>query len=422
MSNPLWQPVGVKDGVEGLAGRSGRAAPGKEIRLMKFKRFTKPLWLRSVGRAALTQVFGRFAGELAQRGKALPPAHLDDDAWLSALGFLLLAPESLPDELNDTLFVIEEMATTEGHDQLLAAAQAAGLTLDLGDEATPGDVAIRVWLQEPELLIRQHARSRVERLSAFQYFGARQPRAARAISEEFLAGMTADLDAWFRTHNRGHKTTRIDLHPLDGEMLFVLRHGDPYRRTAKVVHGRLEALHFRPAKDDLVVYSPRRDEIRVHAGTKGEKEMYRVTFGKWLHGGLDHFCQRQAYTLEPLQTEGLDALKPGPVAGITRVHLREVELSWVKGFKKIEIHKAKCVLHAAHSYGRTDLLTEAHLVRAVFEVRFADIAKGRRVEIRPPNTLKMSRQCNASVVHRWLSERGFRTAEAGHPLPEVTHE
>ena len=63
MSNPLWQPVGVKDGVEGLAGRSGRAAPGKEIRLMKFKRFTKPLWLRSVGRAALTQVFGRFAGE-----------------------------------------------------------------------------------------------------------------------------------------------------------------------------------------------------------------------------------------------------------------------------------------------------------------------------------------------------------------------
>ena len=114
MSNPLWQPVGVKDGVEGSAGRSGRAAPGKEIRLMKFKRFTKPLWLRSVGRAALTQVFGRFAGELAQRGKALPPAHLDDDAWLSALGFLLLAPESLPDELNDTLFVIEEMATTEG--------------------------------------------------------------------------------------------------------------------------------------------------------------------------------------------------------------------------------------------------------------------------------------------------------------------
>lgn len=127
---------------------------------MTFKRFTKLLWLRSIGREALTPVFGRFAGELAQRGKALPPAHLDDDAWLSALGFLLLAPESLPDELNDTLFVIEEMATGEGQDRLLAAAQAAGLALDLGEEATPGDVAIQVWLKCPDLLIRQHARLR----------------------------------------------------------------------------------------------------------------------------------------------------------------------------------------------------------------------------------------------------------------------
>ena len=416
MSNPLWQPVGVKDGVEGSAGRSGRAAPGKEIRLMKFKRFTKPLWLRSVGRAALTQVFGRFAGELAQRGKALPPAHLDDDAWLSALGFLLLAPESLPDELNDTLFVIEEMATTEGHDQLLAAAQAAGLTLDLGDEATPGDVAIRVWLQEPELLIRQHARSRVERLSAFQYFGARQPRAARAISEEFLAGMTADLDAWFRTHNRGHKTTRVDLHPLDGEMLFVLRHGDPYRRTAKVVHGRLEALHFRPAKDDLVVYSPRRDEIRVHAGTKGEKEMYRVTFGKWLHGGLDHFCQRQAYTLEPLRTEGVAALSARAVPGIVSICLREMELGWRHEASRVRIDKGECVLRTARVHGLDPVPEGTHLRRAVLAFRFGGGVKDQRVEIRPPNTLRMSRQCDAHLVHRWLAEQGFRAT-----TPEVIH-
>jgi len=48
------------------------------------------------------------------------------------------------------------------------------------------------------------------------------------------------------------------------------------------------------------------------------------------------------------------------------------------------------------------------------------------VHVRPPNTLKLGRYCDASVVQQWLSEKGFReTAKAGavgvvpFPLPTM---
>jgi hypothetical protein len=379
---------------------------------MKFKQFTKPQFLRSIGRERLQQLFAKFSEDLKAAGLALPRPELDEDAWYTALALLAMAPEGLPPALVETLFVIEEMATAHGQEQLEAAVTDAGLDLTFGEGATHADIAVQVWLADPGLLARQHAINRLSRVSAFEYFSSRdqtdQSGIVRTPSPEVLAAMSAELDAWFRAHNRGHRTTRIDVHEIDEELAFEIRHGDTYTRKMKVDGGKVEVLHFRPARHDLVVYSPQRDEIRIHAGTRGEQELYRRTFGRHLRQNSEHFAERQAYTLEPLRARGMEVLDPDGVAGIKGIGLREVEVAWSEGINEAFIHKADEVFLAALLRRRKPLPETGDIVRAVFEVRFADAEKTRRFEVRPPNRLKLTRQCDARLIHRWLADQGFR--------------
>lgn len=393
---------------------------------MQFKRFTKPQFLRSIGRGPLGQLLGKFTQDLKIAGLAVPGPDLDDETWYNTLAMRVMAPEGLLPELVETLFVIEEMATPDGQERLEAAATEAGLGLSFGEGATHADIAVTVWLANPGLLVRLHALSRLSRVSAFEYFRSRgradQSRDVGPPSPEVRAAITAELDAWFRTHNRGHKTTQIELHEIDEEFLFPVRHGDTYTRTARVNGGRWEVLHFRPARDDLVVYCPHRDEIRIHARTKGERELYRLTFGQHLRGDPEHFSQPQAYTLEPLRERGMDALAPAGITGLAGIGLREVEVAWSDGIKESIIYKAEEVFLAALMRKRPALPETGTIVRAVFEVRFQGVEKTRRFEVRPPNRLKLTRQCDARVIHRWLSAQGFRvSASAAPPNPGGQH-
>ena len=59
---------------------------------MKFNRFTKPQFLRGIGRRLLGNLFGRFGDDLAARKVTLPAHDLDDDGYYAALAALVLAP------------------------------------------------------------------------------------------------------------------------------------------------------------------------------------------------------------------------------------------------------------------------------------------------------------------------------------------
>jgi hypothetical protein len=66
------------------------------------------------------------------------------------------------------------------------------------------------------------------------------------------------------------------------------------------------------------------------------------------------------------------------------------------------------------------------VVRAGFDFYFAGQSRPRRVEVRSPNTLKLPRNCDARVVHEWLSARGLRgraqcKAESGKQIAESSH-
>ncbi|HYG34347.1 MAG TPA: hypothetical protein VEC99_06160, partial [Clostridia bacterium] len=205
-------------------------------------------------------------------------------------------------------------------------------------------------------------------------------------------------------------TVRIELYPLNGEYWFLVRHGDSFSRTPKVESRKTEILHFRPERDDVVVYSPEHDEIRINTRTKGERDLYREQFGLCLRGARDYFSKRKTYTLEPLRADGPIALDTTGLDGIDKIVLREVEVAWDNYGHDVILRAADDVFRSAAAMENQDgpIPRTGRLTRAAFDLHFPDSARPRPVQIRPPNVLKVGRHCDAQRVDRWLCARGFR--------------
>ena len=379
---------------------------------LRFKRFAKVHFLKGVGRELLARFFERFTGELAEQKVYLPKGDLPDDDYFRGLSKLLLSPEGLPGELCEALFAIDEMANEAGQERLQNAVVQSKAELKFEIESSHGDMAMQVWLASPELFAATHNAQRLRRLSAFEYFGTklteRKGKPFAAPGDEAMEGLRADLDGWFVEHNRGHETTQISRQEIEGEWWFVIRHGDTFLRTAKVEKQKITFLHFRPAKDDVVVFSPGYDELRIHAATKGERELYRREFGVRLRGDDKYFSERKSFTLEPLRVDGARALKWTGNGNVDRIVLREFEIVRGGGRHDVVIHKADDIFVSAEARGEKAFPDGGELVRAAFDVYFGGMKKPHKVQVRPPNILKLGRRCDAAVVQKWLSEKRFQ--------------
>jgi hypothetical protein len=222
--------------------------------------------------------------------------------------------------------------------------------------------------------------------------------------------LRAGIDSWFARHGRGEATTRIELYEFDGEHWFLVRHGDSFTRTPKVENCKTEVLHFRPERDDVVVYSPGHDEIRINARTKGERDLYREQFGICLSGECNYFCRNSTYSLEPLRVDGASSLATDGLEGISRIILRELEIASDNRHCEVLVRQADNLFECDALDRERDGLTggPGRLTRAAFDFHFADSSKPRPVQIRLPNLLKVGRHCDVSLIHRWLCLRGFR--------------
>ena len=123
--------------------------------------------------------------------------------------------------------------------------------------------------------------------------------------------------------------------------------------------------------------------------------------------GSGRFSTRRQFTLEPLRTEGAEALIAPPGCGIDRIVLRALE-----GYAKDEDGK-QWSWKAEEQLDVSAVPAGGRLLRAGFDLYFTGQRRPRGVQLRAGNQLRMSRHCDATAVHRWLTERGFRTFHHG---------
>jgi len=394
---------------------------------VNFDRFTDPMFLRQLGRPLLDRFLARFTPALAGRDLLLPPPTALDQEYFNLLAHLLMSPERLPVEMSEAIHEISELASPEGQQRIEQTISQAGARLEIEPRSTHGDIALQVWLADPALLARARNMQRLTRFSTFHHFGPSEAWRG-ALSPSFdepssLSAVEAECDAWFASHNRGRHNTRIELYvlpesglPGSREYWFLVLHGDTFNRAPRVEHGKLDVLHFRPAKDDVVVYNPRRNEIRINARTVGERDLYRAAFGQCLFKDRGFFSERKTYTLAPLRRDGPDALDTRDVPGLDRVRLRDYELAMPDPFTLRTIRKATDVFAAAVFYEASPSIpAEGDLTRATFDVHFTGARLPRSVQVRPPNTLRISANSDARPIEEWLALRGFRISKAGDP-------
>jgi hypothetical protein len=149
---------------------------------MRFKRFTKPSFLKGIGRELLGRFFDRFRDELAEKKIELPAAILEDDEYFGAMSRVAMSPDGLPDGLFEAVYAIEEMATEEGQERLERAVASGELALTFGERSPRGDMAVQAYLAAPEVLAQKNNELRLARLSSFEYCGSKAPVALPAPS------------------------------------------------------------------------------------------------------------------------------------------------------------------------------------------------------------------------------------------------
>lgn len=363
-------------------------------------KFTNPRLLEQIGRGTLALMLAQFQPELAGHGLTVPAHGLDDETFYREVATMVVAGPGLPERFTEALHGIEVMATEDGRERLAMAA-----AVERRAETTHAEFAARVLLAQPELFALKQEEVRITGLSSFEYYGSANPEDRSATftppDAETLQRIRTGIDSWLALHrDPDERVTGIEVFPHHSEWVFLIRRGDACKRVPMVEGERVMIRQFRPARDVVVAYSPERDELRLHGRSVRELQMLRELFGWRLFGDLRRFSTRRQFTLEPLRTDGADALIAPMNCGIERIELREWEA---------EIGKETLIRKADEGRQPAAVPEDGRLTRAVFDVRFTGQKHARAVQVREGNQLRMSRHCDATAVHRWLTERGFRT-------------
>ena len=373
--------------------------------------FTNTSRLKEIDPNRLIVFLSTWSDYFIGRGLDLTAADTSDMPFDTIAAILMNPDQAVPESMVNALYYVHETARKEPMDELIERAEAAGLEIDHDEKSTPADVAVQIWLAEPDLLERQHAETVAFNRSNFTYFAGKSIKPAESecrivISEAQCREMEALMDPWFESKRRG-RGSRVFVFPQENRIWILVRHGQPMRREGEHKEDGKDGIAFyRPQKDDVLIYDAEIDEIGVNAETKGERELYLRTLGMVLFGEDAHFERAERYNLQPLIDNGPAALVCADIPGLSRVRFVEFGRMWDGTCPEYETRRSDDLFE---TYGGdwAARLSLGRLTYAKFKVAFEGDKKERSVMIRPVNVARYDRDADTSLVEAWLKARGF---------------
>ena len=377
--------------------------------------------LRSLGRGHLNQLLARYEKELAEEGITIAQPEKDADFYRE-LATVFMRPEGIPPALHEALFHIEGLDTKGGFERIVDAVMSGKLKIDLKEESSPADKVLQAWIQN-ERLVRQlfieagldasksfvHFRARGMIVPAMRDFGGVKAQLEECLSRTFLA------------RGRGEGCEVIP-HPRGKEMIFVVYHGEPFRRETRRNGKALEPIFYWPNGQDLVVYNSQYRTLRMNVQARWQKMAYAQEFGELVFGNRSLFQEEPLYTLEPLRQKGRQVLE-GRAFGIGSIALVELHTTVDENTNDVRIRRADDVFTAYHKEvwlnGESDeppendgsLLPEGEpLALAKFSLQFEGSKRKRLVSIEVPNRAKYTQDKDGVRVTDWLRESGISLA------------
>jgi hypothetical protein len=372
------------------------------------RKFTDPAFLHTIAPQYLAAFLAPWRAHLEGRGMTWPAdgsGEIDREALSLAL---MDGNHVVPTDLIDSLYYVYDTASEEHMDALIDHARLRGLVLGRDLLTTTADIAIQIWLADPDMLREQHAQAVALRQKDFLYYGGAHGgrREFPTLHGDLKRKLEETLDDWFEEHRRG-RGSRVFTFPHRKKIWILVRHGRSMRREA--AHrddGQSASAFYRPQQDDVLIYDTSSDEIGVHATSKGETRLYLSVFGRLLFASEDYFPPFDKFTLDPLVENGAGSLLCEDVDGLEEIRLVEYRRFWGGAHSEMEIRKASDIFAALAARGQ-ELSSKGRLVGADFKVKFKDAPKERSVKIRPPRNARYERNEDSELIEVWLAKRGF---------------
>ncbi len=371
------------------------------MKIYNLKRFSKPEFLRQINPKRLLAFLRKFPqGEAAVNDRKI------DYDFLSEI---LASPEPGADTgIFDALAMIDAVSNDGNFDLLRRLTENKPYAGKLGDDVTVADLALTIWLHEPELL--ENVLNRHDRCypRSFIYFrGLLVPRRYFVPPKpSLLRRLTRSLNKVFQRKKRG-RNIKVTVLDESEEYQFMIRKGEPYSRDSAIQkNGSSGSIYYRPERFDLVVLRPNIAELRlaIHRKAPWLIEAYRTLFGYVFYGEKEYFSSEEIFTLEPLMMHGEKALVCRDVPGLDEVMLIQCKML----FDQDEIF----ALHGKQSIEKLMELKAKNLIKgqiisAKFKVRFTASKAERIVTVRLGNEAKFKYDDDGGIIEEWLLKRGI---------------
>ena len=288
--------------------------------------FTHPGTFRRIQLQYLHAWLWPWREYLAGRGFAPPDAAADWAVDYERLAAIFMEPDAaMPRRLMHSASLIHEMSNDDAMQALLDGARLERVDLNVGDDPDPTDVAVQVWLVDPDLLEELHNQHQLDRPRSFVHFTTdRQPVPEfREPSDVAITALEAELAEWNFKAKRG-RNARVWMYRRPGEFWFLVKHGLSSRRQEVTCANGWETVIQRPGEYDVLADNCERGELRIHGCNPKEVEMLRRAFGGHLFDDPEFFPGGAKFTLAPLVTLSRACLACGDVPELANITLTSV--------------------------------------------------------------------------------------------------
>ncbi len=372
------------------------------------RRFAKIEFLRKVDFGLLLPMVRPFRTYIERKGGG---AWSDDPRKFpfDSLASILASPgDDAPVKLFDAFFFVDEMSGEKIFDRLYQDALRAGIDFTGYGDLTPHDLAVLIWLQNPELLQRLHAGLHITKARRFEtFFGKGGGIFDDGV--EVIAGLENALNDFFRLNRKG-TGVRVFIFEKDGEFWIMIRHGQPKKREAAITDdGESTGVLYRPEIYDVLIFSPERGDLQIHTSTVGEKKAYCKLIGTHLLRDATYFAYQRApkkFTLEPFVRGWRQSLICTDIPGIESVTPIEVHFNVGGSPYHVEIHKAADLFEAFEKEKRQ---IPGHYIaeRLGLRIKFVGSDSPRTVILCLPNIAIFERDSDSTPIFTLLDYRSF---------------
>jgi hypothetical protein len=337
---------------------------------------------------------------------------LDPPFWASVNGDVLRAWLSEPDQVEREATVLEHLRRVndlglQSSGALIAACNKHGISPRPKESLEA--LALRLFVDAHQAFDYAWSRfllyTNVEYLTEYHF-----PAGPLGMETEMRTAFHDGVREHFAKEYRGRQC-RVDPHEDNGELVVVVQRGH-YQRTvglfSKADSDEIDYLNFQPVVDDLLMYDPAAQILRIKTTTKSDREMYLWLFAHHVAGRDDLVrpaLDERVYTLEPIQNGTFNYAGAGDVLGVRLVRAR-IQF----GPKAYDDIHAEDVLKALANRSMGLSLSSGPLLRAalVFDFRVGLKSQPVRFEIAPPSRGWVRDRRFEGPIHDYLKAQGVK--------------